>query len=278
MTKRSAYAFAAITLIVLLIACNGNDKTPPAPPEPPTASAVKNIGLSVINTYPHDTGSFTQGLVIHKGQLYEGTGGSDYAPEGRPSELIRVNLQTGKSEKNITLDKKYFGEGITILNDTVYQLTWKEKVVFVYTLPDMKKVKEFPINTEGWGITTNGKELIVSDGTSNLYFYDPVDFKLLRTQSVTLDGNFMDSLNELEFIDGYVYANRWTYPLIFKIDPASGIIVGKIDVSSVWERLKSRDPRNADNVPNGIAYDQDTKKIYITGKNWPELYEVQFGN
>lgn len=267
-----------LALIALLIACNGNDTTPGPASGSPATSTVKNISLSVINTYPHDTGSFTQGLVIHKGQLYEGTGGSDYAPEGRPSELMKMNLQTGKAEQHVTLDKKYFGEGITILNDTVYQLTWKEKVVFVYTLPDMKKVGEFPINTEGWGITTDGKELIVSDGTSNLYFYDPSDFKLLRTQSVTLDGNFMDSLNELEYIDGFVYANRWNYPVIFKIDPASGIIVGQVDVSAVWDRLKKRDPRNEENVPNGIAYDRDTKKIYITGKNWPELYEVQFGN
>ncbi|SDD48245.1 glutaminyl-peptide cyclotransferase [Niabella drilacis] len=278
MIKKILYTAPAFVLIALLAACNGNDKTPSAPPESPAASTVKNISLSVINTYPHDTGSFTQGLVIYKGQLYEGTGGSDYAPEGRPSELMRMNLQTGKAEQHITLDKKYFGEGITILHDTVYQLTWKEKVVFVYTLPDMKKVKEFPINTEGWGITTDGKELIISDGTSNLYFYDPSDFRLLRTQSVTMDGNFMDSLNELEYIDGFVYANRWNYPVIFKIDPASGIIAGQVDVSGIWDRLKKRDPRNAENVPNGIAYDQDTKKIYITGKNWPELYEVQFGN
>lgn len=273
---RGLLSLLPVVFTVLLISCNGDDKTPAPGPEAPLAGNVKNIGISVVNTYPHDTGSFTQGLVIHKGQLYEGTGGSDYAPEGRTSELLKVNLQTGKAEKTIALDKKYFGEGITILNDTVYQLTWREKVVFVYTLSDMKKVKEFPINTEGWGITTNGKELIVSDGTSNLYFYDPVSFKLLRTQSVTLDGNFLDSINELEYIDGYVYANRWTYPFIFKIDPASGQVAGQIDVTSIWNRIKQIDP-DAD-VPNGIAYDQDSKKIYITGKKWPELYEVQFGN
>ncbi|MBZ4192357.1 glutaminyl-peptide cyclotransferase [Niabella beijingensis] len=278
MTKRFLFSLPVIAAVVLA-SCNSNDtKTPATPVEPGTASTVKNIGISVINTYPHDPESFTQGLVIHKGQLYEGTGGADYAPEGRASELIKVNLQTGKAEKTLTLDKKYFGEGITILHDTVYQLTWREKVVFVYTLPDFKKVKEFPINTEGWGITTDGKELIVSDGTSNLYYYDPATFQLLRTQSVTADGDFLDSINELEFIDGFIYANQWNRPYIFKIDPSSGLAVGKIDLSPIWDRLKSRDAKNTENVPNGIAYDQDSKKIYITGKKWPELYEVQFGN
>ncbi|WP_018626416.1 glutaminyl-peptide cyclotransferase [Niabella aurantiaca] len=278
MIKKNFCSFPAIALIALLISCNENDKTPASPTDAPAANTIKNIGISVINTYPHDTGSFTQGLVIHKGQLYEGTGGASYAPEGRASELMKVNLKTGKAEKTVTLADKYFGEGITVLNDTVYQLTWKEKVVFVYTLPDMKKVKEFPINTEGWGITTDGKELIVSDGSSNLYYYNPTTFQLLRTQSITMDGDFVDSINELEYIDGYVYANKWTYPVIFKIDPANGLVVGKVDLTSIWDRLKSQDSANAENVPNGIAYDHDTKKIYITGKNWPELYEVQFGN
>ncbi|WP_300603235.1 glutaminyl-peptide cyclotransferase [Niabella sp.] len=277
MIKRSLFSVPVI-FMALLLSCNGDDKTPAPTPEVPPASNVKNIGISVINTYPHDTGSFTQGLIIYKGQLYEGTGGSEYAPEGRASELLKVNLQTGKAEKTLALDKKYFGEGITILNDTVYQLTWREKVVFVYTLPDFKKVKEFPINTEGWGITTDGKELIVSDGSSNLYYYDPSTFRLLRTQSVTVNGDFLDSINELEFIDGFVYANQWNRPYIFKIDPANGLAVGKIDLGPIWDRLKSRDPKNEENVPNGIAYDHDTKKIYITGKKWPELYEVQLGN
>ncbi|MCF3108622.1 glutaminyl-peptide cyclotransferase [Niabella sp. CC-SYL272] len=277
MIKRSFFS-VLVMVMALLLSCNGDDKTPAPTPETPAASNVKNIGIAVINTYPHDTGSFTQGLVIYKGQLYEGTGGSDYAPEGRASELLKVNLQNGKAEKTLALDKKYFGEGITILNDTLYQLTWREKVVFVYTLPDFKKVKEFPINTEGWGITTDGKELIVSDGSSNLYYYNPSTFQLLRTQSVTANGDFLDSINELEFIDGFVYANQWNRPYIFKIDPASGLAVGKIDLSPIWDRLKSRDSKNEENVPNGIAYDHDIKKIYITGKKWPELYEVQLGN
>ncbi|MFT3904055.1 MAG: glutaminyl-peptide cyclotransferase [Niabella sp.] len=241
-----------------------------------TASSVKNISYSIIKTYPHDTASFTQGLVVYKGDLYEGTGGSKgNEVSSQFSRLMRVDLKTGKAMKDIKLDHEYFGEGVTVLHDTVYQLTWKNKVVFVYTLPDLKKVKEFPINTDGWGITTDGKELIVSDGSSNLYYYEPGSFKLLRTQSVMVDNEYLSDINELEYINGYVYANQWQRPYIFKIDPSSGFVVGRIDLTQAWERVKNIDPL-AD-VPNGIAYDNDTKKIYITGKKWPELYEVQFG-
>lgn len=238
------------------------------------ANAVPAISLSVVNSYPHDTSSFTQGLTVYKGQLYEGTGGNDSSPvSSRFSQLLRVDLKTGKIEKSINLDSKYFGEGIAVLNDTVYQLTWREHKVFVYTLPDFKKVKEFDIKTEGWGITTDGKDLIVSDGSSNLYFYEPSTFRLLHTQSVTQNGDLSFNLNELEYIEGFVFANQWQYPYIFKIDPSNGMVVGRIDVTQIWDRIKQIDPL-AD-VPNGIAYDADTKKIYITGKKWPELYEVQ---
>jgi glutamine cyclotransferase len=200
--------------------------------------------------------------------MYEGTG-----LEGR-SKLMKVDIKTGKALQQISLDKSFFGEGIVILRDTVYQLTWKNKVVFVYTLKDFKKIKEYPLTTDGWGLTTDGKELIASDGGSNLYYYEPSTFHLLRTQSVTESGSLSYNLNELEYIDGYVYANQYQAPYIFKIDPASGQIVGKADLTAMWERIKAIDPE-AD-VPNGIAYDTTTKKIYITGKLWPELYEIQF--
>jgi glutaminyl-peptide cyclotransferase len=218
-------------------------------------------------TYPHDTSSFTQGLLIYNGRLYEGTG------ENGRSKLLEVDLTNGKALRQISLDKKYFGEGITILNDTVYQLTWQNKVVFVYTLKGFKKIKEFQLNTEGWGITTDGKNLIVSDGSSNLYFYEPSTFHLLRTQGVTDAGALAYNMNELEYIDGYVYANQWQLPYIYKINPGNGQVVAKINLNDVWERIKIKDPQ-AD-VPNGIAYDTATKKIYITGKLWPELYEIQ---
>jgi len=224
---------------------------------------------SIIATYPHDTSSYTQGLLFYKGELYEGTG-----LPGK-SKLMKVDLKTGKALQKIDLDPQYFGEGISIINDTVYQLTWQDKLVFVYSLKDFKKIKEFPLNTEGWGLTTDGKQLIASDGSSSLYYYDPATFKLLKTQDVTEGGSLSYNLNELEYIDGFIYANQYQAPYIFKIDPATGQIVAKADLTSMWDRIRAIDP--AADVPNGIAYDETTKKIYITGKLWPELYEIQFG-
>jgi glutamine cyclotransferase len=267
--------FIVLSLPALILSCGDNTSDTTPTESGSTAPEIPTISLSVVNTYPHDTSSFTQGLVIYKGQLYEGTGGdADNPVSSKNSHLLKVNLQTGKAEKSIALDDHYFGEGITILNDTVYQLTWTERKVLVYTLPDLKKVKEFSFNTDGWGITNNGKELIVTDGSGNLYFYNPTTFQLLHTQSVTHNGELAYNLNELEYIDGFVYANVWQQPFILKIDPNNGLIVGKIDVSDIWQRINNRNP---DEVPNGIAYDAETKKVYITGKKWPELYEVQLG-
>jgi len=274
--KNRSFFFISLVLAAGIIGCKDNKNGNTNTNETAGNNTTPSISLSVIKTYPHDTSSFTQGLVIYKGQLYEGTGGAAYDVVGSKfSRLMKVNLETGKAEKSIDLDPKYFGEGITVLNDTVYQLTWRENKAFAYTLPDFKKVKEFDINTEGWGITTNGKELIVTDGTGNLYFYEPSTFKLLHTQSVTFNGELAYNLNELEYIDGFIYANVWQQPYILKIDASNGLIAGRIDVTPIWDSIKKVDP--VADVPNGIAYDADTKKIYITGKKWPELYEVQLG-
>lgn len=259
------YVFLLL-ITVSLAACKDNDRKHNG--DTPNPDAPKNMSVSIINTYPHDTSAYTQGLVIYKGELYEGTG-----LYGR-SRLGKVDLKTGKFINQVPLARDFFGEGVTILNDTVYQLTWKEKKVFVYSLPDLKKIKEFDADIEGWGLTNDGKNLIVSTGGSELFYYEPSTFKLVKAQTVTESGSPSFNLNELEYIDGYVYANQYEYPYIFKIDPASGRIVAKADVSNLWTHIKAID---ADaEVPNGIAYDAATKKIYITGKLWPELYEVQF--
>ncbi|MBM3431876.1 MAG: glutaminyl-peptide cyclotransferase [Bacteroidetes bacterium] len=237
------------------------DATPPAP---------KNIGFSIVRSFPHDTAAYTQGLVIYKGNLYEGTG--NYGK----SQLKQVELMSGKTIQGISLANQFFGEGITILRDTVYQLTWQEKKVFVYTLPNFKKVKEFDVSFEGWGITHDGNNLIVTTGSGDLFFYRPQDFTLLRTQTVTESGSPSFNLNELEFIDGFIYANQYTYPYLLKIDPNTGEVVGKADLTEIWNRNKALNPR-AD-VPNGIAYDEQTKKILVTGKWWAELYEIEFSH
>lgn len=257
-------------LIITIIGCNYNDVSTGSTDNDIKYLTPENISYSIIKVYPHDTGSFTQGLVVYNGSMYEGTG--EY---GR-SKLLKVNLATGKPEKEIALDKKYFGEGITILNDTIYQLTYKEKVVFAYSVKDFKKIKEFPLNKDGWGITTDGKNLIVSDGTNNLYFYQPSTFKLLHTLAVTETGSPAFNLNELEYINGFIYANQWQYNYILKINPSNGQVVGKADLSAMVNRVKAKDP-NIDFL-NGIAYDAASKKIYVTGKRWPYLYEIEFSH
>ena len=257
--------YLLVGILFFAISCKNDDSKDPIIPLP---DAPKNMSYSIITSYPHDTSSYTQGLIIYKGEMYEGTGNYNF------SKLKKIDLKTGKTLQQISLPDKYFGEGITILNDTIYQLTWKEKKVFVYTLKDFKKIKEFDANIEGWGLTNDGKNLIVSTGGSDLNYYDPSTFKLLKTQTVTESGNPSYNLNELEYIDGYVYANQYLMPYVFKIDPATGIIIAKADLTEMHKRIQAIDPHAE--VPNGIAYDSTTKKIYITGKWWPELYEVQF--
>ena len=253
-------------LLTGFIACKNEDKNDPSGPQ---ANAPKSMSYSIINTYPHDTSSYIEGLLIYKGDLYESGGNYGF------SKLKKVDLKTGKSLKEISLESKYFGEGIVIINDTIYQLTYKEKVGFMYSLKDFKKLGEFKFaSDEGWGMSTDGKSIIASDGSSNLYYYQPGTFKLLKTQAVTEAGSFSFNLNELEYIDGYIYANQWQSGYILKIDPATGQIAAKADLTKLWDRVKTL-YKNAE-VPNGIAYDAATKKIYVTGKFWPELYEIQF--
>jgi glutamine cyclotransferase len=270
------FSVAACLLVFTLLninACNNPPKQEedstkiPKPPD--------TISYSVGPSYPHDTSSFTEGLLFYKGELYESTGDPDYSGKSR---LMKVDLSTGAPKESISLDKKYFGEGMVILNDTVYQLTYQEKVGFMYALTSkgFKKLGEFSFaSNEGWGMTTDGKEIIATDGTSNLYYYQPGTFKLLRTQSVTEAGSLSYNLNELEYINGYIYANQWQAPYILKIEPSSGQIVGKIDFTNLNNEVKSTYPYA--NEFNGIAYDTATKKLYVTGKNWPKLYEITLG-
>jgi glutamine cyclotransferase len=223
----------------------------------------------VAATYPHDTSSYTQGLEFYNGVLLEGTG--NYGK----SKLMQTDLQTGKVIKSIALDSAIFGEGITVLNDTIYQLTWKEKKVLVYSAKDFKKLTEFPLGTEGWGLTNDGKNLIATDGSANLYYYEPSTFRLLRTQGVTEDGSPAVNLNELEYINGFIYANQYSISnYIFKIDPASGQVVARLDLTDLVKRIKAKHAQAAE--LNGIAYNPETKKIFVTGKHWPELYEINF--
>ncbi len=258
---------SVIFLFFLLfsISCTNTD----TPNDNNTQSNVAPISYTVIASYPHDTSSFTQGLVFYNGQLLESTG--NYGK----SKVLITDIKSGKALKQIKLDSMYFGEGLAILHDTIYQLTYKENVVHVYT-KDLKKIKEFKINTDGWGLTTDGTNLIASDGSSNLYYYEPSTFRLLRTKGITENGSPSPNLNELEYIHGFIYANQWQYNYILKIDPSSGQIVGKIDIRELGDRAKAKNPN--EQWLNGIAYDSSTKKIYVTGKYWPEIYEISFSH
>ena len=219
----------------------------------------------VINKYTHDPSAFTQGLVVHDGVFIEGTG-----LYGR-SSIRYVEITTGVVLEEVDLEPEYFGEGVTILDDTVYQLTWREHTGFTYDL-DLQKTGEFSIPNEGWGLTTDGTQLIMSDGTSTLSFIDPDTMSITSTVKVTFEGEEVVRINELEYIDGLVYANIWQTDRIAIINPDNGDVVSWIDLTGLKNQLDST--LGAD-VLNGIAYDSATEKIYVTGKLWPNLFEIQ---
>jgi glutaminyl-peptide cyclotransferase len=237
-------------------------------PAPAVMSAV------LIAEYPHDTGAFTEGLQIHDGKLYEGTG------EEEKSFIQITDIKTGNVlQKHPVKDPAVFGEGINILKDKLYQLTYQNNIVFVYDLKDLSKpLKTFPWQGEGWGITNNGTELIISDGkaSGNLYFVNPENFRVSHSIQVRDNNGPVNYVNELEYIDGYVYANVWGTTQIIKIDPSNGQVVGKIETAEMLRSFYSSYPiRPMENVLNGIAYDSTSKRIYITGKNWPKLFEIR---
>ena len=247
-------------VLIVAFACNGK-KTEP--------QVEKNlIPFTLVKTFPHDNTAFTQGLTIEGGKLFESTG------QNNNSWIAEVAIATGVQDKKVQLEKKYFGEGISILNNKIYQLTWQNKTGFVYDLKTFQKLSEFQYEHEGWGITHNGVNLIVSDGTDKLYFLDTLTLKQVSTLSVTENGNKRDQLNELEFIEGYVYANQWQTNYILKIDPSTGTVVGKMDLSSLANRVAQMSP-GAD-VLNGIAYEKKSKTILVTGKYWPALFALRF--
>ena len=238
-----------IAALVLLPAC-GSGK-------------VKEYKVKVVREYPHDTSSYTQGLFFHGGKLYESTG------EYGNSTFRTVDLESGKALTKMSFDRKYFAEGSVILDDVLYILTWNEKVVFRYDAQSLKYLSTVGYRRKGWGLTTDGKRLIASDGSSRIYFLDS-SFKTEKTIQVTLDGAPVRYLNELEWIDGRIWANVYTTDIIVIINPSSGVVEGRIDCAGLLPR--SLRTKNTD-VLNGIAV-QDGR-IYLTGKRWPRLYEVE---
>jgi glutamine cyclotransferase len=218
-----------------------------------------------MKSYPHEKSSYTQGLEFYKGKLYEGTG------QKSQSILGEVDLNTGKILRKIDLATDYFGEGITILNDTIYQITWSEKTCFVYDL-NFNIIKQFSYEGEGWGLCNDGTYLIMSNGSSEIVWRNRHTFEIVKRIYIFNDETEIDNLNELELINGKLYVNVYQEDRIIAVDPATGKVLEDIDCSGI-----SKDGRTpGTDVLNGIAYNPETGKTYITGKWWPKLYEVKF--
>lgn len=227
----------------------------------------EKYNIAVVKSYPHDREAFTQGLFYDNGLLYEGTG------QESGSSLREVELETGKVVRQHNLDPSLFGEGITLFEDRIYQVTWRNKVGFVYNRSDFKLLNNLYFQTEGWGLTTMDERLVMSDGSNILYINDPGSFTTVSRLEVYDDEKKVDQLNELEYINGEIWANIWMTDRIARIDPLSGRVNSYIDLSKLFPEAKRREV-NAD-VLNGIAYDSRGGRIFVTGKRWPQLYEIR---
>jgi glutamine cyclotransferase len=268
-------------LSFLLVACNnGTENKEPAKEDTnpvPANNQPANLGYQLIKEYPHDTACFTEGLQYVDGKLLESAG------QYGESNIRFTSLETGKPIKQVKLADKYFGEGCTQLNGRIYQMTYQEKTCFVYDAATLKKTGEFNYNFgEGWGMTTDGKSLIISNGGSNLFWYDPVTFKEINRVGVTNQYGPVGKINELEYIKGFIYANIWREDEVIKIDPGSGRVVAVFNLQDLRGKAGIPVPDMAGEtgpeVMNGIAYDSTGNRIFITGKYWPKLFEVKFDN
>lgn len=272
-----------LCLLLTAVACN-NEK--PAQSEDSTAATPTTnepsinvpavMGFSIVNQYPHDSKAFTEGLEFRDGFLYESVG-----QYGR-SDIRKTELATGKVLQAAKMEDRYFGEGLTLLNGKLYQLTYKEGRGFVYDAGSFKTVGTFSFPTqEGWGMTNNGMHLIFSDGSNKIYYMDPASQQIVKQLTVTDEHGPVYRINELEMIKGYLYANQWQVDVILKIDTATGNVVARADMSGL--RMQGGIPpstgdESAPETMNGIAYDAASNRIFVTGKNWPKLFEVKLDN
>ena len=228
--------------------------------------AVPEFEVHVIKKIPHSREDFVQGLEIHQGHLYQGTG------RYGQSKLQIFELETGTLLRQQALPGKLFGEGITLLDDRIIQLTWREQLARVYSLASLELVEEFPLPGEGWGLTNDGKQLIYSDGSEQLHFISAGDWKIVRSLSVQLQGRPVPNLNELEWTPNYLLANVYGKDWILMIDLASGEVIGRIDLTGLLPR---RERKPGTGVLNGIARDPATGALWVTGKNWPWIYQIE---
>jgi glutamine cyclotransferase len=232
-------------------------------------NSIPRYSYNIINTYPHDASAFTQGLIYDTDFYYESTGGYG------ESSLRKVDLKTGKVIKEIKLDDNYFGEGITLYDNKIFQLTWKSNMGFIYDKDSLndkfKLINKFYYNTEGWGITHNDEHLIMSDGTDRIYFLNPINLKKIYSIKVHDGFRAVSKLNELEFIQGEIYANIWKSNKIARISPHTGKVTGWIDLKGL---LSPKEYKNS-GLLNGIMYDRQNNRIFVTGKLWPKIFEIK---
>ena len=272
---RLAALIILVGVSMLMNGCNGNDDKGSDGIETVDSTVAKlatpMLDYKIVAQYPHDTSSYTEGLQVYNGKFYEGTGMEN------ESTLQIEDIKTGKVEqRHLYSDPKIFGEGIQVFKNKIYQLTWKNHIVYVYDVNNINKpVKTFNWPYEGWGMTNNGTDLIISDGTANLYIVSPDSFKIKSTILVTHQGDNIKYVNELEYINGFIYANIWTTNDIIKIDPSTGYVVGKIALPDLRQQYFADKVTERTDVLNGIAYDSSTKKMYITGKRWPMVFEIE---
>lgn len=260
-------------VILIGVACNNRvgaksqaETQQPTPTQMPVPSRVQNFTYEVVSEYPHDPNAFTQGLVYYQGALLESTGLNG------ASSLRRVELETGKVLKIVEVPQAYFAEGLALLNGRLFQLTWQNQQGFVYDLDSFQFIRGFNYTGEGWGLTHDGHSLIMSDGTSQIRFLNPDSFAVERIIRVQDNGRDITELNELEYIKGEIYANIWQTDRIARIDPQSGKVTAWINLAGL---LRPEDRNRAVDVLNGIAYDEASDRIFVTGKFWPKLFVIR---
>jgi glutamine cyclotransferase len=276
-----ALRLLSVLFLPFVAGCSGDEAVPPAPTltptptptsvpvppaEPDPIQATPLYTVEVVAVYPHDPGAWTQGLVYVEDEFYEGTG------LWGGSSLRRVDPQTGIASKLVRLPSELFGEGITVLDDRVFQLTWKAGRAFMYDLHTFDVLKEFAYDTEGWGLTHDGTELIMSDGSATLYYRDPQTFEVTGRISVHDENGPVAMLNELEFVEGTIFANVWLTDRIAMIDPETGVVKGWVDAQGL---LEPSDVDKGADVLNGIAYDASQGLLFLTGKLWPKIFAVR---
>lgn len=257
------HVIASVLCASLLFSCASGGKRKQQPAARPAA---KTYTYEVIASYPHLTSSYTQGLQFIDGAMWEGTG------EYGDSKLQIIDLETGRADVVATLPRNEFGEGITVLGDKVYQLTWQNRTMHVYDRESGKRLRNVPYDGEGWGLTSDGEKLYMSDGSSVIRIIDPQTFKRTGSISVLYEGKSVPYLNELEWIGGRIWANVYTLDQIIIIDPASGNVEGLIDLAGI---LPEKDTYASTDVLNGIAYDAERDRIFVTGKNWSRIFEIK---